>query len=263
MNLYYSKLCTEFYDVTKPEAGPKEVAFYEKLLKTAKGPILEAMCGSGRLLIPLLRRGLTINGLDNSMDMLKSCQRRVYDKNFSTKLYNQFLQNLDMSEKYDIVFIAIGSFQLIHENSDAVRALQNLSSILLPGGRLVIETFIPWDSIKENIKGSVLAAQSEEKIFEKSVDVRDGVRIVHRSAISIHFDKQLEKTRSRYEKWINDKISHYEEEEYIVRWYHRFEMQLLLEKIGFLTIDILDESFEQNEQAIIYVAHKADADITR
>jgi len=35
---------------------------------------------------------------------------------------------------------------------------------------------------------------------------------------------------------------------------HRFEMQLLLEKAGFSAVSIIDESFEQNEQAVVYVA---------
>ena len=31
----YLNLCTEFYDLTKPEAGPKEIAFYGECLKEA------------------------------------------------------------------------------------------------------------------------------------------------------------------------------------------------------------------------------------
>lgn len=73
---------------------------------------------------------------------------------------------------------------------------------------------------------------------------------------ALYFKEQLEKTRSSYEKWVGQQFSHSEEEEYIVRWYHRFEMQLLLEKAGFAEVRILDESFEQNEQAVVYIASK-------
>jgi hypothetical protein len=45
----YQSLCAEFYDLTKPEAGPKEIFFYRELLKDSDGPLMEAMCGSGRL----------------------------------------------------------------------------------------------------------------------------------------------------------------------------------------------------------------------
>jgi cyclopropane fatty-acyl-phospholipid synthase-like methyltransferase len=254
----YLNLCTEFYDLSKPEAGPKEVAFYEKLLKTAKGPILEAMCGSGRLLIPLLKKGFALEGVDNSQHMLQSCQKRCSTQGLSIQLHNQALQKLALPRKYDIIFIAIGSFQLVHDDKEARYVLAQLHSALQPGGRLVIETFIPWDAIKDNIHGSTLAEQSNEVVFEKAVNAADGSQIIHKSAVTIYFNQQLEKTRSSYEKWIDKRMSHSEEEEYIVRWYHRFELQLLLEKTGFSTVTILDDSFEQNEQAVIYIASKSE-----
>lgn len=257
MKPFYLSLCTEFYDITKPEAGPKEVAFYDKLLKTAKGPLLEAMCGSGRLLIPLLKKGFVLEGIDNSAHMLQSCQKRCLAQGLSAQLHHQSLQNLNLPRKYDLIFIAIGSFQLIHDRKEAFHILERLCLVLLPGGRLVIETFVPWDAIKDNIQGSVMAHESKDVAFEKVVNDTEGAQIVHKSIVTVYFKEQLEKTRSSYEKWIGEKLSYSEEEEYIVRWYHRFEMQLLLEKAGFSTLEILDESFEQNEQAVVYVASKS------
>src|ERR1700722_5256057 len=75
-NMMYGTLCTEFYDADKKMAPPDEVDFYKTLFKTAD-LILEPMCGSGRLLIPLLREGYTVHGIDNSSDMLKSCRERA------------------------------------------------------------------------------------------------------------------------------------------------------------------------------------------
>lgn len=145
---------------------------------------------------------------------------------------------------------------MIHDEKEAFRILANLHAALLPNGKLVVETFVPWDAIRDNIHGSVLANQSEESFFEKAVDAADGSQIIHKSAITVYFNEQLEKTKSTYEKWADGRLSQSEEEEYIVRWYHRFEMQLLLEKAGFQSVRILDESFEQNEQAVVYVASK-------
>src|SRR5690606_6845147 len=83
-------------------------------------------------------------------------------------------------------------------------------------------------------------------------------QIIHKSAVNLYFNEQLEKTKSSYEKWIGKRLISSEEEEYIVRWHHRFEMHLLLEKAGFAAVKILDKSFEQNEQAVVYIASKAD-----
>jgi hypothetical protein len=103
---------------------------------------------------------------------------------------------------------------------------------------------------------SVLAHKSKDVFFEKFVNDTEGAQISHKSIVTVYFKEQLEKTRSSYEKWIGKNLSYSEEEEYIVRWYHRFEMQFLLEKTGFSSVEIMDESFEQNEQAVVYVASK-------
>ncbi len=123
MNRSYLGLCTEFYDLTKPEAGLREIAFYEALIRASKEPVLEAMCGSGRLLIPLLKRGLVVDGVDNSSHMLKSCQKRCGEHSLQVQLYNQSLQTLSLPQKYDLIFIAIGSFQLIRVGQAGIISL--------------------------------------------------------------------------------------------------------------------------------------------
>jgi SAM-dependent methyltransferase len=250
----YSNLCTEFYDLTKPEAGPKEIAFYEKFLPSVKGPILEAMCGSGRLLIPLLKKGFVVDGVDSSNHMLQSCQRRCEEQKLDVQLYHQPLQSLSLPKKYSLIFIAIGSFQLIENLEEALLILKTLQSALLPEGKLMIETFVPWDAIKDNIQGAVLLNQSKEIASERSAASSEGCKIIHKSTVTVFFSKQLEKTQSCYKKWIDGQLSAAEKEEYRVRWYHRYEMKFFLEKAGFPFVEIIDESFENNEQAVIYVA---------
>lgn len=254
MKQSYQNLCTEFYDLTKPEAGPKEVAFYEAILRKARGPILEAMCGSGRLLIPLLKRGLVIDGMDNSSYMLESCSRRCKEIGFHVELYNQSLQTFILQKKYSLIFIAFGSFQLIREREDALSILKNLRQHLLPGGQLILETFIPWDELKNNIEGSVLSGQSKLISSELTTHSSSGYKLINKSAVTTYFQEQIKISHTTYEKWENGKLVLTEEEEYFLRWYHRYEMQLFLEKSGFHSIQILDESFEDNEQALVYVA---------
>ena len=53
---YYGPLCTKVYDITKPIGYSLggDIEFYSHLLQHCNGRILEAMSGSGRMLIPLL-----------------------------------------------------------------------------------------------------------------------------------------------------------------------------------------------------------------
>jgi len=256
MKSSYMKLCTEFYDITKPEAGPNEVSFYEHVIRSAKGPVLEAMCGSGRLLIPLLKKGLAVEGMDSSLYMLESLKNRCQKQNLNAILYHEMLENLTLPKQYGLIFIAIGSFQLIHPKKNAFRALKNLLAALIPKGQLVIETFVPWDAIHDNIQGTVLKDCSQEQKFESRAEGPNNSYIIHKSMVTFDFKSQQEISHSRYEKWTNQSLSAFEEEEYRVYWYHRYEMELLLEKAGFNNVSIVDNSFENNPQAVIYLASR-------
>ena len=70
MKTAYQAICAEFYDVFRKDASEREVYFYEQLLKKYPGKSLEAMCGSGRILIPLLEKGYQVQGIDYSRPML-------------------------------------------------------------------------------------------------------------------------------------------------------------------------------------------------
>ena len=136
-----------------------------------------------------------------------------------------------MPRKYDLIIIAIGSFQLIHDQTDAQQVLNNLSNALLPGGKLILETYIPWDVIKNNIDGSILSDQSKEITVERVAHSPNGFKIINQSKVTADFKKQLEVSHTRYEKW-DGKLISAEEEQYTVRWYHRYEMELFLQKAG-------------------------------
>lgn len=78
----YGSLCTEVYEITKPVGGEySDIPYFIKHLSQIKGRILEAMVGTGRLLIPLLEAGLNVEGIDASPDMLAMCKRNCIKQN--------------------------------------------------------------------------------------------------------------------------------------------------------------------------------------
>lgn len=70
----------------------------------------------------------------------------------------------------------------------------------------------------------------------------------------IYPNKQLALSENNYEKVLNGKMIATEREQLAFRWYHRYEMKLLLEKAGFFVAHIWDESFEPDLQSTIYQA---------
>lgn len=249
----YHKLCTEFYDISKPLACPKEVAFYAGVLKGVQGPILEAMCGSGRLLLPLLRLGFEIDGLDNSAEMLESCENRCLSENLKVSLFNQQIENPSL-KKYALIFIAVGSFQLIIDRAEALKVLRTLHSHLLLDGSLVLDTFIPWNSVKASIESDSLSKKKKIISSNRAIACPDGAEIFLKSMTAIDPWGQLEISTNQYEKRLDDKMIAREEEELTVRWYYPYEMELLLEKAGFSQVLMTEQAFEHNPNSIVYQA---------
>lgn len=72
----YGELCTEVYDLTKKNGQSLggDVEYYREKLKHCKGRILEAMVGSGRVIIPLLE------GKIESVDSLLEFVTIYFDK---------------------------------------------------------------------------------------------------------------------------------------------------------------------------------------
>lgn len=252
MRRAYRKLCTEFYDISKPSACSEEVNFYVDAIKNAQGPVLEAMCGSGRLLLPLLRLGFHIDGLDNSAEMLESCQNRCAAENLSASLFSQPIENLSL-KKYALIFIAVGSVQLISDRNQALEVLRILRSHLLPGGSLILDTFIPWDSIKASI-GKASLLETVLVTSNRSVECPDGSRILLNSKTKVDCVNQLEISQNHYQKRLNNQIAAEEDEDLLVRWYYPYEMELFLEKAGFSQIQMTRHSFQHNPDSFIYKA---------
>jgi len=159
MNDSYGKLSSEFYDAEKGFAEELETDFFASWIERAPGPALEAMCGSGRLMLPLLRRGFRVDGVDDSGPMLENLRARIGEAGLAEpKIYRQSIVDLDLPERYGLIFIALGSFQLLPKEV-LDRVLVGLRRHLVPGGWLLLDTFLPWELI-ENRRELVMSVRS-------------------------------------------------------------------------------------------------------
>ncbi|WP_040534776.1 class I SAM-dependent DNA methyltransferase [Legionella drancourtii] len=135
----YQSLCTEVYDLSKPNAPQNEYSFYRSYAVEAKGPILEPMCGTGRFLLPLVEEGFDVHGFDASQPMLERLHAKAISKNLKPKVWHGFIEDLNQSEKYSLIFIPSGSFGLITEKADIQKALKIIFEHLEDKGLFVFE----------------------------------------------------------------------------------------------------------------------------
>lgn len=244
----YKSLCTEFYDFTKPFASGEEVAFYTE--KLGGKTILEAMCGSGRLLIPLLNAGLKVDGLDYSPEMLANCRERLKKENLTSTLYEQSMEEINLSHIYDAIIIGFGSFQLLHPREEALTVLIKMKEYLKSGGQIFLETFVPWDALYEN---------NEHEENEQEIEISSATKIHMRSVSQADKFHQFIKSRCFYKKLQDGKTIQHEEEKHNLNWYYRYEMAYFLEKAGFKDIELHEVTFSQNPNGIVYIGRKGQA----
>lgn len=133
-----SDIYIELYDDLASSLKTKdEIAFYEKNF-TKSQRLIEFGCGSGRLLIPLLKKGFNINGLDISKGMLQHLRRKLKQKKLTTKIFNKDLTNFSLKSDFDGGILSQRTLNFITTQNGQKKALINISKILKKGAILII-----------------------------------------------------------------------------------------------------------------------------
>jgi len=236
----YGPLCTQFYDADKPRAVDAEIDWYAGRLPDDAGPILDAMCGSGRLLVPLVDEGFHVHGVDSSAAMIASCDARLSDAGYETTLIRQDIATLNLPFRYTAALIAAGSFQLIVDPDAARSALEQLRAHLVPPGVLLLDLFVP--RYAANPPGAPL-------VEARTVALADGTRIAHRSETFVDAVGRRIDTKSRYERRMGPAILAREDETLAVTWYSEDEIVALVGEAGYRDIRIEPPAFAPDNDA--------------
>jgi SAM-dependent methyltransferase len=127
------------------------VNFYRRLVADrmtfAPGPVLDLACGSGRLLLPLLRDGHTVVGLDRAPAMLAAAARRVTRLSPARRgralLVRGDLRAFALRRRFTIALCAFHSVQHLYTDADLLRFLRAARASLAPGGWLAFDVLPP------------------------------------------------------------------------------------------------------------------------
>jgi SAM-dependent methyltransferase len=122
--------------------GGDDVAYFLQHLARVDGPVLDAGCGTGRLLLPLRRAGFDADGSDASPDMLAWCRRALDAEGLDAGLYAQAMHQLDLPRQYGAVVVC-GAFGLGASRDDDLEGLRRLHRHMVPGARLLLDHHLP------------------------------------------------------------------------------------------------------------------------
>lgn len=106
-----------------------------------KGPALELGIGTGRVALPLLSRGLEVQGIDLSPDMLARLRRKPGGAGMPVYLGD--MAETRLGERFTLVYIVFNTLSNLLTQEGQLACFENAARHLLPGGRFVVELWVP------------------------------------------------------------------------------------------------------------------------
>lgn len=105
------------------------------------GRALEFAIGTGRVGLPLSRRGVTVRGIELSEPMVD--ELRAKDAAGTVPVTIGDMATTRVDGEFDLVFLVFNSITNLLEQHEQVRCFRNAAAHLRPGGSFVIEVFVP------------------------------------------------------------------------------------------------------------------------
>lgn len=170
----YSGLVAAAYDQFFGDEPFWDQAFFHARLRANGGRALELACGTGRLLVPLLRDGLAVEGLDTSTDMLDILRRKAQALGLAPVLHQLPMQQFDLPPRYRTIFAPAGTFMILVHDEEIRATLDCCWRALEPGGELLIplddQEPAPGDEAewRERRNVPVPAHDAHLRIFERN-----------------------------------------------------------------------------------------------
>jgi SAM-dependent methyltransferase len=251
----YEKLA-EYYD-WEHRAFLEDLPMYTAFASAASGDVLDAACGTGRILAPLAAAGHRVTGVDSSNAMLEVARERVRAARVARKvsLVQADLRTFDLGREFGMALIALGSFHHILTTGDQRAALAALAAHLKPKGLLVLDLINPtpeWLSAADGALVHQLTAP-----FPHSDGPDRLTKLVARSG---SFDAQMDHQIMIYDRISPEGAVTRRVFEMEMRYLFRYETEILLDEAGLGVRAIYGgynmEQYDTASTRMIFVAEK-------
>lgn len=207
--------------------------FYLDLATQAAGPVLDVACGTGRIMLPCLKAGVDIEGLDLFPGMLARLRQKASALGFQPQLYQANMSTFHLPRRYALIIIAFNAFIHNLTTDDQLATLNACREHLQPGGLLAFDTGFPgpaWTAAPQGFREMEMEIpHPETNLPMRMWDTRtfDRVNQLQFSSMEIEF---LDAAGNRVAVHPSKTT---------VRWIYKSEMELLLRIANFPRCQIL------------------------
>ena len=105
------------------------------------GAALELAIGTGRVALPLHRRGVEVHGIDISTHMVDELRRKPDAAAVPVTIGDMATTRLD--RRFRLAYVVFNTITNLTTQDEQVRCFQNVADHLEPGGCFVVEVFVP------------------------------------------------------------------------------------------------------------------------
>jgi SAM-dependent methyltransferase len=107
----------------------------------AGGKALELGIGTGRVALPLAKRGVPVVGIDASDAMVARLHAKVGGANIRVSMGN--FADVAVRGKYSLIYIVFNTIYQLLTQDEQIRCITNVAAHLAPEGVFVLEAFVP------------------------------------------------------------------------------------------------------------------------
>lgn len=224
--LFYTGLVAELYAPLR-SARPPDPEPYARFIAASGQPALELGCGDGDPLLDLRARGLDVEGLDSSPDMLARCRVAAAERGLVVTLHQMSMASMELPRRYRSIYLAGPTFNLLVDDDTAWHALARIRAQLEPQGSALIPLFVPRPPSASAIGGARTHVTADGQTMRVTVvsEARDE-------------DVRLQTTVLRYELESHGHLVS-EERPWVVHWHTQEGFRQLAGDAGFLVADVV------------------------
>lgn len=114
----------------------------DRIVELAEGgPVLEFAIGTGRVAVPLVERGLRVSGIELSAPMLGRLREKVPES--VRPVVQGDMATARVEGEFSLVVLVFNTISNLRTQDEQVACFENAARHLRPGGRFVIELFVP------------------------------------------------------------------------------------------------------------------------
>ena len=227
-SLFYTGLVADLYAPLRSSGAP-DPSPYIRFVRRSGEPALELGCGDGDPLLELRARGLDVEGLDASPDMLARCRANAAARGLVVTLHESAMESMELRRHYRSIYLAGPTFNLLTDDDTAWRALARIRAHLEPDGSALVPLFVPPPMLPRSI------GVPRTHVTDEGAALRFTVTGVERDDAA-----RIQVTHTRYERERDGKVEGLERD-WVLHWYTQDDFRQLVSDAGLLVDELLGE----------------------